>query len=118
MASMTNQSFKRFIINILNNENIHTSPTSTFYNFHDIGLNWCKDWTTIFKKILNDIKAGINYETDNDNKIGNCVVKGPLANTIEWLSVYFTIKDKEYTLYMIKLEKPNDVYLKDFHSIP
>jgi len=114
---MTNQRFKRFILNILNNEDIHTPPTSTFYNFHDIGLKWYKDWTTIFKKILIDIKEGKNYEPDQDNPTGNCVVKGPLANIEEWLSVYFTIKNKKYIVYMIKLEKPDDVYSKNFYSI-
>jgi len=118
ISFMTNKSFKRFITNILINEGICIPPTSTFYNFHDIGKHWCVDWTTIFKKILNDIKTEINYETDNDNKKGKCVIKGPLANTEEWLSVYFTEKDKNYTAYMIKLEKPDDVSNKNFHSLP
>jgi len=61
---MTNERFKRFIENILKNENIRISPASAFYNFNDVGENWCKDWTTIFKKILNDIKAGKNYEME------------------------------------------------------
>jgi hypothetical protein len=113
---MTIERFKRFIINILNNENIFTPPAAAFYNFHDLGENWCKDWTAIFKKILNDIKAGKNYETDNDNQAGNCVVK-PLANRIEWLAVYFSLQKGKYTIYMIKLETPDDVFHKDFHSV-
>jgi len=102
---------------MLKNANILMSPTSAFYNFNDVGKNWCKDWTTIFKKILDDIKAGKNYETDIDNdKVGKCVVK-PLANTTKWLAVYFVLQKGAYTIYMIKLENPADVIQKKFHSI-
>lgn len=114
---MTNKRFKLFIENILKNENIRIPPASAFYNFHDVGKNWNPDWTEIFKKILNDIKAGVNYDPDVDNPGGFCVVKGPLVNTGKWLSVYFTKQYEEYTIYMIKLEKPNDVFLKNFNSI-
>ena len=114
---MTQRSFKRFIENILVNAGFDVPKTAVFYNFNDLGNNWCKDWTTIFKKILNDIKAGLNYNPDKDSKAGNCVVKGPLSNRIEWLAVYFQLDNMKYNLYMIKLETPEDVFYNHFHSL-
>jgi len=114
---MTQRRFKQHIENILCEKKFKTPKAAAFYNFNDLGKNWCIDWTTIFIKILNDIITGINYDIDKDNKIGNCVVKGPLVGIDEWLSVYFTKQDDEYTVYMIKLEEPSDVYYNHFHSM-
>ena len=68
------------------------------------------------KKILNDIKAGKNYEIDSDYNAGKCVAK-PLVNTTKWLAVYFVFQEGEYTIYMIKLEKPDDALQENFHLI-
>ena len=115
---MKQKSFERFIENILKNENFDVPTASTFYNFNDLGENWCKDWTTLFKKILKDIKAGVNYCPDEDNQEGHCVTDGPLSNRKEWLSVYFQLqKNGKHTIYMIKLEAPADVSSHNYSSL-
>ncbi|WP_461255368.1 hypothetical protein [Treponema sp. R80B11-R83G3] len=113
---MDNRKFEKLISSLVKKKNINKPSAAAFFNFHDLGSRWCEDWTTIFNQILDDIKAGNNYKLDEDNKEGNCVAK-LLANGVDWLAVYFTPKDGNYNIYMIKLENSDDVMRKNYRSL-
>ena len=106
---MTQKRFKRIITNVCKKKNFAPPTTTAFYNFLDLGLDWQHPyWTDVFEVILYEIENGINYRKDKDNKAGSCVANPIVINNkIEWLAVYFSIKN--HHIYMIKIENAADI---------
>lgn len=93
--------------------------TSANFNFNDLGKIWLHpNWTNLFMVTINDIKNGIGYRKDKSNKKGNCVLQFLNCNGKDmFLAVYFLKTNNNYTIYMIKLEKPEDVSDSHLHSL-